>query len=573
MKPLYKSQNQYQSYPELSSVGSAVSESLKLDFNERSDSRPLWLSEAEISTECLWKYPDKSGLKQQVADFYNVKLEEVMLTNGGDEAIELLFKLACLRQKKLVLPLPAFSQYLVGKDNWNSDMTLIESLDDMRIDLQSAGVALEADSVLILTSPNNPTGELIAFNELTQVCQKAQKVGALVFLDEAYIEFSGDSAKSLSLIKQFDNLIILRTLSKAFGLAGIRCGYLLGQSVVVEQFQKLAMPFNLPSPTIEVAKKAFTESARLEVSNYSQVIAENREQVVEFLTLPGLKLVDSSANFVFVQGDVLKLRLIKAACRKRNIIIKTQLCGLSATRQDIEAIRITIPFYLKPLLNALRLALKPELLCFDMDGVLIDTIKSYDAAIKATVKSLTVQGVSQDDIERLRSQGGFNNDWVLTQALIKDNGQELDIKQVTDKFQEFYQGTDTQKGLKQLETSIMNADLLQKIFIVRSRTLKTAIVTGRPKEEAVEGVQFIGARNTLVISDDDVEQSKPGPQGVIKAKQYYGKETCWMLGDTPDDMSAANGAGAMAIGIGHQSLYDYGADLVLESVNELEALL
>ncbi len=120
---------------------------------------------------------------------------------------------------------------------------------------------------------------------------------------------------------------------------------------------------------------------------------------------------------------------------------------------------------------------------------------------------------------------------------------------------------------------ILGQDLLQKIFITSSRRLKTAIVTGRPKDEAIEGAQFVGARNTLVISDDDVQVSKPNPEGVLKAKQYYGKEACWMLGDTPDDMAAANGANALAIGIGNESLYEFGADLVLTSVNELEVLL
>ncbi|GAA4364329.1 aminotransferase class I/II-fold pyridoxal phosphate-dependent enzyme [Kangiella marina] len=567
MKPMY------QNNLDLDAAGGSSVKPLKLDFNERSDSRPLWLAELGISTDCLWQYPDKSGLQQQAADFYQLDPEQVMLTNGGDESIELLFKLACLRQKKLILPLPAFSQYIVGKDNWGSDIDLIEPLEDMRIDLQSALAALASNSILILTSPNNPTGELIPYDDLVSACKKANAVGASVFLDEAYIEFAGDDSQSLGLISQFDNVVILRTLSKAFGLAGIRCGYLLGQQVMIRQFQQLAMPFNLPSPTIEIAKQAFTESAKLEVSNYAQVIAQNREQISELLISSGLDLVDSSANFVFVQGSSAKLRLIKAACQKRNITIKTQLSGLSAARDDIEAIRITIPFYIKSLLTALRLALQPELICFDMDGVLIDTRKSYDAAITSTVRRFTDTSIAQTDIERLRSQGGFNNDWVLTQALIRELGKDIDLESVTETFQDFYQGTEEKKGFKTLEKPLINNDLLKTLFITRSRTLKTAIVTGRPKDEAVEGSQFIGARNTLVISDNDVEQSKPNPEGVLKAKQFYGKELCWMLGDTPDDMAAANGAGAMAIGIGHDSLYQYGADLVLESVNQLEELL
>ncbi|GAA0198524.1 hypothetical protein GCM10009123_02260 [Kangiella japonica] len=573
MKPLYQN-------PLLRESAKGGARPLKLDFNERSDNKPLWLSEAAISTECLWRYPEKSGLQALASQFHEVGEEQLLLTNGGDEAIEILFKFACLNQRKLILPLPAFSQYLVGKNVWNSDIDLVEPQDDMRIDLLSAQDLLNNDSILILTSPNNPTGELIPFDDLVQTCGLAKSKGALLFLDEAYIEFACyESDKTIELIKQFDNLIVLRTLSKAFGLAGIRCGYLLGQEALVSQFSRLAMPFNLPSSTIEVAKKAFTEAARLEVSNYALSIAQNREQIVSLLTSSGLRVVDSSANFVFIQGSEEKLRLITAACQKRNILIKTTLTGLSVKQSSLDqtAIRITIPFYIKPLLSALNLALKPELLCFDMDGVLIDTSKSYDEAIKATVKSLSGETVTQIDIERLRSQGGYNNDWVLAQALTAEKlnqlPEEIDFDKVIEVFQMYYQGNGRTEGFKTLEQPLLNKALATRFFITGTKSLKTAIVTGRPKEEAIEGASLIGAKNSLMVSDDDVVESKPSPEGVVKALQYYGKENCWMLGDTPDDMAAANGAGALAIGIGSDELYDFGADLVLESVNELENLL
>lgn len=571
MKPLYQST--------LSSEagGGSVGRPLKLDFNERSDCRPLWLSEETLSTECLWKYPDKQGLQTQASQFYGVSEKQLLLTNGGDESIELLFKLACLQQRKLILPLPAFSQYLVGIDTWKSDIELIEPLDDMRIDLTSALDSVSDKSILILTSPNNPTGELIPYDELVKACELAKSKDAVVFLDEAYIEFACNKTDvTLELIKRFDNLVILRTLSKAFGLAGIRCGYLLGQETLVAQFSQLAMPFNLPTPTIEVAKKAFSESARLEVCNYAQTIAQNREQISTLLSSSGLDVVDSSANFVFVQGSEAKLRLIKAACQKRNILIKTELSGLSVKGADIQAIRITIPFFVKPLLNALCWALKPELLCFDMDGVLIDTSQSYDEAIKATVKELSGKAITQKDIERLRGQGGYNNDWVLAEALTNEQlvaSESVDFDEVVDVFQRYYQGNSSQKGFKTIEKPFVSRDFATRLFVTGTKTRKTAIVTGRPKDEAIEGAELVGAKGCLVISDDDVNQSKPNPEGVEKAMRYFGKENCWMMGDTPDDMAAANGARALAIGIGSESLYDFGADLVLESVNELEELL
>ena len=211
-----------------------------------------------------------------------------------------------------------------------------------------------------------------------------------------------------------------------------------------------------------------------------------------------------------------------------------------------------------------------------MDGVLIDTSQSYDEAIKATVKELSGESVTQHDIERLRGQGGYNNDWMLAQALTNEQlagSENVDFDKVVDVFQGFYQGSASEKGFKAIEKPFMSRDFAARLFITGTKTLKTAIVTGRPKDEAIEGAELVGAKNCLIISDDDVTESKPNPEGVQKALRYFGKENCWMMGDTPDDMAAANGAGALAIGIGSESLYDFGADLVLESVNELEELL
>lgn len=552
-------------------------EPLKLDFNERADRFPAWLDMTKLTPQNYWRYPDQTELKQQMSNQFGLLPEQIMVTNGGDEAIEIMFKVSCLEQKELIIPMPAFSQYLSGIKVWNSKAQLIPAQDNQSIDLEASLRALTDNSILVLTSPNNPTGETLALDVIRDACRKAKEKGAEVFLDQAYIEFTGQAEQSLSLLEEFDNLILLRTLSKAYGLAGIRCGYLLGSQSFIKRFTDRKMPFNIPRPTLEIARQAFSSEAQNDVADFCQKIAQNRDQLVQFLRQRGLNVLDSEANFILIIDAPDRLQLIKAACELNNIQIKTDLVGLNLEQQS--AIRIAIPYELQPLRQALSLALQPELICFDMDGVLIDTSKSYDAAIKQTVEYFVGTQPAQQAIDTLRSRGGFNNDWVLTYELIKQNTDDAvpEYEQVVEQFQSLYLGSDAGAGLNQLEEAILTAELCTQVFVQNSKSIKTAVVTGRPRGEAEIGLGLLGIRNTFLVSDCDVIESKPAPEGINQCKAYYGATFCWMLGDTPDDIQAAKAAGALAIGVStkenEQNLYQAGADLVVASVNELERLL
>lgn len=557
-------------------------EPLKLDFNERADRFPAWLDISKLSPQNYWRYPDQTELKQQMSNQFGLLPEQIMVTNGGDEAIEIMFKVASLEQMELIIPMPAFSQYLSGIKVWNSKAQLIPAQDNQSIKLEASLRALTRNSILVLTSPNNPTGETLALDVIRDACRKAKEKGAEVFLDQAYIEFTGQAEQSLSLLEEFDNLILLRTLSKAYGLAGIRCGYLLGSQSFIKRFTDRKMPFNVPRPTLEIARQAFSPEAQNDVADFCQQIANNRDQLVQFLRQRGLNVLDSEANFILIIDAPDRLQLIKAACELNNIQIKTDLVGLELDKQGLpeqSAIRIAIPYELQPLRQALSLALQPELICFDMDGVLIDTSKSYDAAIKQTVEYFVGAQPAQQAIDTLRSRGGFNNDWVLTYELIKQNTDDAvpEYEQVVEQFQSLYLGSDADAGLNQLEEAILTAELCTQIFVQNSKSIKTAVVTGRPRGEAEIGLGLLGIRNTFLVSDCDVIESKPAPDGINQCKAYYGATYCWMLGDTPDDIQAAKAAGALAIGVSTKenelNLYQAGADLVVASVNELERLL
>ncbi|MEE4243801.1 MAG: aminotransferase class I/II-fold pyridoxal phosphate-dependent enzyme [Kangiellaceae bacterium] len=538
---------------------------LKLDFNERSDYPTKWLEGLELGLDSLWLYPDKSNLQALIAEQHKLEPEQVFCTNGGDEAIYLLMRII-KETSKLILPLPAFSQYTWGLDNWSIDTLLIQPNKDLTIDWPALLLAIQQqpNSTVILTTPNNPTGESLSLAQIEQVLSLCQENSSTLFLDEAYIEFS-DVPSAKCLLKEYDNLIILRTLSKAFGLAGIRLGYLLSNSSLLEEFNSRCIPFNVPTLTLQVAELALSKKAQQDTNQYIEQIKANRVTLCNWLNDNNIDFTPCQGNFVLIRTNETRASFIKQSLAKNNIKVR---CFEDELLKG--CVRITIPYYLDPLLDALMTILRPELICFDMDGVLIDTSSSYDNAIKATVKYFTDATVTDQDIRSLRSQGGFNNDWVLAQELVKQQGKDIDLAAITETFQQYYLG-DSNNGFIANEKVLVDPALTEQLS-----TINVAVVTGRPKAEANTGAEMIGWSDRIVVSDDDVSQSKPSPEGILKVKQQLNNKQSWMLGDTPDDMQAAIDSDSLAIGVGlanKQSLYQAGAYWVVDSVNDIKELL
>ncbi len=540
---------------------------LKLDFNERADSQPAWLKSFQLDVDHLWRYPNREQLEQQIALDLELAPGSVFLTNGGDESIELLYKNCKLNNQSLLVPEPCFSQYTYNQMVWQNDTTFTPAKADLSIDVDALKAELKMNQWLILTRPNNPTGEYLETEVLVDLIQSAAAKNAWVFLDEAYVEFANETAPIN--YAAFDNLITLRTFSKAFGLAGARIGYIFGQPELVGQWRKIAMPFNVSRANLQLATAAW--SAREETKTYCQNIATNREAVASFLRDCGLKPYPSRGNFLLFETSLEQKSLLHRVMAKNGIQIKTELGGLPA------AVRLTIPENISRFMAVLKTILQPELIAFDMDGVLIDTSQSYDQCIIESVKTLTGDLVTTEDVEAVRAQGGFNNDWILTAELIKNQGHNIPYEQVVTTFQTLYLGDDTTPGLVKKERNLLQTPLKDQLFNENS-LIQTAVVTGRPRQEALQGVNQLNIKPAMTISADDVAQQKPSPEGLLKVIQQLAVQRAWFCGDTVDDIQAGTAAGCICIGIGitpaaRINLLDAGADVVLEDINQLKTLL
>jgi histidinol-phosphate aminotransferase len=250
---------------------------LKLDFNERSD-RVNPLTEKFSYGETLWQYPDREPLERLIAKQNQLLPTQVLCTNGGDEAIMILMRMI-KENYQMILPLPAFSQYTWGVKSWQQDALVIPPRENLAIDVEAtiAQVKRAKNSVTIITRPNNPTGEAIANADLIAILQAAQTTNSWVFLDEAYIEFAEFDSVVATLLPEYNNLVILRTFSKAYGLAGIRLGYILGRESLIEAFLVRCMPFNIATPSLQVAEQALLDDNDKEKSPSVERVANSKQ--------------------------------------------------------------------------------------------------------------------------------------------------------------------------------------------------------------------------------------------------------------------------------------------------------
>ncbi len=220
------------------------------------------------------------------------------------------------------------------------------------------------------------------------------------------------------------------------------------------------------------------------------------------------------------------------------------------------------------------------LLIFDMDGVLVDVSDSYRKAIRETVHHFTGNLVPVETIQEFKMQVGWNDDWALSQRLIRDAGKEVPYEQIVRHFQLVFRGETGYSGLIQRERWIADRGLFERL----ARSYQLTIFTGRLREEAEVTLQrFAPGVFHPIVATDDVQHGKPHPEGLFKIREQVPHNRVFYIGDTADDARSAEQAGVPFIGIvgpetperqvSISSLTSRGAIAVLESIHELESTL
>ena len=271
---------------------------MRLDFNENTIGCSPKVIEAIseiIDANTMSMYPEYSQAKSVIANFFNVMSEQLVFTNGTDEAISLLVNTFVEHGQQLVLVHPSYAMYRFYGELGGAKITEVqyEITDDFKFPMAKLLASINQETAAVfLANPNNPTGTAISRSEIVQVLRAAPN--SVVLIDEAYVEFADVSA--LDLINEFPNLFVSRTFSKAYGMAGIRFGCLFSDAQNIEWVQKAQSPYSVNVVAITAALAAVRDDKYL--TNYVSEVRESRKFVEAEFDRLGVKYFDSTGNFL-----------------------------------------------------------------------------------------------------------------------------------------------------------------------------------------------------------------------------------------------------------------------------------
>lgn len=294
---------------------------IKLNTNEAPIRPPKAVLDAiceAAQTMHFNRYPDPvlTDLRAAIADRLGLSPDNVAIGNGSNEIVRHLFMAYAGPGRKIAVFPPSYQVYEVVASVSGTDVVRIARAEDFNIDDRAIREAEACGAeLLFLCNPNNPTGTLIPMNVVEEL---ARRVSGLLVVDEAYIEFSG--ADSVELIKRNDNVALLRTFSKAYGLAGLRIGYLLGSTEVVQGLQIVQLPYHVNG--LSQLAGATAMNATDEYTSMREELIASRERVAsEIAGLPEVKVYPSASNFILFETTI-PAGVLFEGLTKRDVLIR-----------------------------------------------------------------------------------------------------------------------------------------------------------------------------------------------------------------------------------------------------------
>lgn len=298
-----------------------VDDTIRLNANESPRSNTLGHFRRPLN-----RYPEvrPQQLGRALAERFGCAPEQLLVTRGSSEAIDLIIRAFCEAGRDAVLvPSPSFSMYRHYADVQGARLIEVATMAerDFAIDVEDLLAACDDDTRLVFVcSPNNPTGTTLPREDLERLLRERGDRSAIV-VDEAYVEF-GDKPSVTELLDRYDNLLVLRTLSKALGFAGARCGAVAGPPEVIRMLSAIQAPYALATPVVECVEDAL-QSEQLEVAReaVAEIVAERQRLATALAALPFVsKVWPSDANFLLVRCD--DARAVMRRCADDGVLLR-----------------------------------------------------------------------------------------------------------------------------------------------------------------------------------------------------------------------------------------------------------
>jgi histidinol-phosphate aminotransferase len=292
---------------------------LRLDFNENTVGcapQVVRTLHRTLNADWLTRYPEYEESRHALAKYFGVSADEVLFSNGVDDAIKLICDTFVDPGDVLLVPAPTFSMYAFFQSVAGGKTTLVRYNEDLSLPMEKILAALtKRIRWVALANPNNPTGTLISKDDLGTILRAAPRT--LVLVDEAYFDFSGETV--LPWINKFPNLVVTRTFSKAFGLAALRLGIVFANSELLAMMRSAHGVYPVNSLALACALEAVKQEDY--VRRYAQTVRANRARLCRAFDALGVPYAPSAANFVLARFGA-KAPEIARRLRKEGILVR-----------------------------------------------------------------------------------------------------------------------------------------------------------------------------------------------------------------------------------------------------------
>lgn len=264
----------------------------------------------------LYPDPNSDALKAAIAEFHGLTPAQVFVGNGSDEVLAHAFQALLKHEAPLLFPDISYSFYPVYCGLYGIAYQTVPLTQTFEINIDSY---LRPNGGIIFPNPNAPTGRLLALTEIERLLQA--NADSVVVIDEAYIDFGGESA--VKLVNCYPQLLVIHTLSKARSLAGLRVGYAVGQPELIEALTRVKDSFNsYPLDRFAIAGATAAMQDRAYFEHTCRKVIETRDQLVGDLQCLGFEVLPSGANFIFARHAHREGAALTARLRERNIIVR-----------------------------------------------------------------------------------------------------------------------------------------------------------------------------------------------------------------------------------------------------------
>lgn len=325
---------------------------IRLDQNENPDGVPKWLFDTvmnKISPEFLSIYPEELKFKNKFASFFKLQPENVTFTDGSVVAMGYVLKVFGEPGKKMICATPTFGMYKVYADMQGVETVFVHYNDNFTFDIRNILNQIDNDTCIVsLVNPNMPVGNVYSSDEIVSVVEKASECNAIVVVDEAYYYFYDQTA--LDLIKQYDNVIILRTFSKMFSIPALRMGIILSTKENIQYINNYKPHYTVNSVALAFGEEIIDNHDRL-IAELSEKFFRGKEYLINALEKENYKYIPTQGCFICIYPKHKTAEEITEELKNKGLLI---FCGkgdsaglLRVTIWDIKYMKLFVKYLLE----------------------------------------------------------------------------------------------------------------------------------------------------------------------------------------------------------------------------------